>query len=86
MASMRLRTTPGGLIGEVGEIAIRGHNVMKGYLNRPDATAEAVDADVKETVAAYKHPRHLWLVDALPKGPTGKILKREIVVPAEVRS
>jgi long-chain acyl-CoA synthetase len=28
--------------GEVGEIAIRGHNVMKGYLNRPDATAEAV--------------------------------------------
>ncbi|MCF1592296.1 long-chain-fatty-acid--CoA ligase [Streptomyces muensis] len=26
----------------VGEIAIRGHNIMKGYLNRPDATAEAV--------------------------------------------
>ena len=31
--------------GEVGEIAIRGHNVMKGYWNRPDATAEAIDAD-----------------------------------------
>jgi long-chain acyl-CoA synthetase len=28
--------------GEVGEIAIRGHNVMKGYLGRPDDTAEAV--------------------------------------------
>ena len=27
---------------EIGEIAIRGHNVMKGYFNRPDATAEAV--------------------------------------------
>lgn len=26
----------------VGEIAIRGHNVMKGYLGRPDATAEAM--------------------------------------------
>jgi long-chain acyl-CoA synthetase len=154
----------------VGEIAIRGHNVMKGYWNRPDATGQAIDAEgwfrtgdmarmddegyffivdrkkdmiirggynvypreveevlyehpavleaavvgvphpelgeevgaaialkpdvtaterelrdhVKAQVAAYKYPRHVWLVDELPKGPTGKILKREITVPAEV--
>jgi long-chain acyl-CoA synthetase len=151
----------------IGEIAIRGHNVMKGYWNRPEATAEAIDADgwfrsgdlarvdedgcyfivdrakdmiirggynvypreieevlyehpdvleaavvgfphpelgedvaaavalrpgaqvtpdevrdfVKEQVASYKYPRVVWLVDELPKGPTGKILKREISVP-----
>ena len=28
--------------GEVGEIVIRGHNVMKGYLNRPDANKETL--------------------------------------------
>lgn len=151
--------------GEVGEIAIRGENVMKGYWNRPDATAETirdgwfhsgdlarVDEDgyyfivdrkkdliirsgynvypreieevlyrhpavaeaavvgvpheihgeevaavvilqdgarvtadevrdyVKQRVAAYKYPRIVTFTDALPKGATGKILKREIVV------
>ncbi|WP_030978545.1 long-chain-fatty-acid--CoA ligase [Streptomyces sp. NRRL S-1824] len=29
----------------VGEIAIRGHNVMKGYWGRPEATAAAIDTD-----------------------------------------
>jgi len=27
---------------EVGEIVIRGHNIMKGYVNRPEATREAI--------------------------------------------
>ncbi len=156
--------------GEVGEIVIRGHNVMKGYWDRPEATEEAITEDgwfrsgdmakvdedgyffivdrkkdliirggynvypreveevlyehpaiqeaavvavpdeslgeevgaavvlkqgesleadevkqyVKSQVAAYKYPRKVWFVDELPKGPTGKILKREIEVPEAV--
>lgn len=38
-------------------------------------------AFVKERVAAYKYPRHVWLVEELPKGPTGKILRREVHAP-----
>jgi long-chain acyl-CoA synthetase len=148
---------------ERGEICIRGHNIMKGYLGRPEASKEALrngwfhsgdigyrDEDgcywivdrkkdmilrggfnvypreveevlyaheavaeaavigvpheshgeevkavvalapgksaseeeliayCKQRLAAYKYPRVVQLVDALPKGSTGKILKREL--------
>ena len=49
-----------------------------------EATAKELREFVKGQVAAYKYPRHVWLVDDLPKGATGKILKREVEVPAEV--
>jgi long-chain acyl-CoA synthetase len=157
--------------GAVGEIAIKGHNIMKGYWRRPEATDEVmrdgwfltgdmgrVDEDgyfsivdrkkemiirggynvypreieevlyehpavrecavisvpdekmgeevgaavavregesvseedlrdyVKEQVANYKYPRKIWFVDELPKGPTGKILKKEVEVPEAVQT
>ena len=31
--------------GEQGEVCCRGYNVMKGYYNMPEATAEAIDAE-----------------------------------------
>jgi long-chain acyl-CoA synthetase len=46
-----------------------------------DVTAEDIREYVKAQVAAYKYPRHVWLEPALPKGPTGKVLKREIRPP-----
>jgi long-chain acyl-CoA synthetase len=46
-----------------------------------EASPEELRDYMKERVAAYKYPRAVWFVDELPKGPTGKILKREIEVP-----
>jgi len=46
------------------------------------ATTDELKDFVKSKVAAYKYPRVVWLMDELPKGPTGKILKREITAPA----
>ena len=46
------------------------------------ATEEDLQAYAKEQVAAYKYPRAIHLIDALPKGATGKILKRELPRPA----
>jgi len=48
-----------------------------------EATPDELRDFVKGQVAAYKYPRVVWLVDDLPKGPTGKILKREISPPDE---
>ena len=45
-------------------------------------TLDEVQEYVKERIAAYKYPRRVWQLDELPKGPTGKILRREVHPPA----
>jgi long-chain acyl-CoA synthetase len=51
-----------------------------------EATTAEIREFVRDRVAAYKYPRRLWVVDALPKGPTGKILRRKITAPVEALS
>jgi long-chain acyl-CoA synthetase len=60
-----------------------GEEVGAAVVLRPGAraTAEELRDFAKERLAAYKYPRRVWLVDALPTGPSGKILKREISAP-----
>ncbi|KZM27987.1 hypothetical protein ST47_g863 [Ascochyta rabiei] len=45
-----------------------------------EATEDEIRDFCKVRVAAYKYPRIVRFADALPLGPTGKILKREIKV------
>ncbi len=62
-----------------------GEEIGAAVALKPDtsATPEELIAHVKPLVAAYKYPRIVWIVDALPKGATGKILKREITPPEQ---
>jgi long-chain acyl-CoA synthetase len=66
-----------------------GEEVGAAVVLKPDAraTAEELRDFVKSQIAAYKYPRHVWFLPELPKTATGKILKREIVLPGkEARS
>jgi long-chain acyl-CoA synthetase len=65
-----------------------GEEVAAAVALRPGSTvdAEQLRKHVKAQVAAYKYPRHVWLVDALPTNATGKIAKREIVIPEGLTS
>ena len=41
-------------------------------------TVEDINTHVKSRLAGYKRPKYVVLSDALPKNPSGKILKREL--------
>jgi len=43
------------------------------------AAAEIIDY-CRQHIAAYKAPRQVYFIDAMPQGPSGKILKRELRV------
>jgi len=47
---------------------------------KPDhtVTEQELIAFTRERIAAYKYPRSIVFLDALPLGPTGKILKKEL--------
>ncbi|HEX8003806.1 MAG TPA: long-chain fatty acid--CoA ligase [Mycobacteriales bacterium] len=73
-------------IGQVAVIALpdptHGEEVCAVVVRAPDApdvTAEEIVAWSKEHLAAHKYPRVVHFVDAFPLGPSGKVLKRELV-------
>ncbi|MBD8042483.1 long-chain fatty acid--CoA ligase [Arthrobacter sp. Sa2BUA2] len=58
--------------------------LKSGALPGDGAAREALAAEIlafaRDRLAAYKYPRRMIFTDELPKGPTGKILKREIQI------
>ena len=42
---------------------------------------DELSAFCAERLADYKVPRHIWFVDELPRNATGKVLKRDLVIP-----
>ena len=50
---------------------------------KPGATISVEDLQnfARDRVAAYKYPRHMWIVGELPKDPAGKIARRDLSPP-----
>lgn len=74
----------GGLLhGEGVPHEVHGQEVAAAVVLRAgmSATPDELLGYVRERVAPFKYPRIVWITDSLPKGPTGKILKREIARP-----
>jgi long-chain acyl-CoA synthetase len=66
---------------------LRGEEVLACVALR--ARARVTDAQLLDHLRAHlgpdKQPRDLWSVQALPKGPTGKVAKSAIVIPERIR-
>jgi long-chain acyl-CoA synthetase len=58
-----------------------GQEIMAVVTLMPESTATGDDlvAFVREHVAAYKFPRRVEVLEVLPLGPSGKVLKRELI-------
>jgi long-chain acyl-CoA synthetase len=57
-----------------------GEEVVAFVALKPGADAEPAEviAFCRERLAAYKYPREITVLEALPKGPSGKVLKTEL--------
>jgi long-chain acyl-CoA synthetase len=66
------------VVGEPDEAL--GEEVVAFVSLAPGASVDVADlvAYCQERLAAYKYPRRVTVLPELPKGPTGKILKREL--------
>ena len=66
---------------------VLGEDVLAAVVRRPGSalTAHELQTFAKERLAAYAYPRHVVFVDDLPKGATGKVLKRALDPAALVR-
>jgi len=58
---------------------VQGQEVHAAVVLRDGVTdTSALDAFVRERVAAFKYPRVYHVVESLPLGPSGKVLRREL--------
>src|SRR6195952_6011044 len=71
----------------VAEVAVFGVShprwseaVVAVVVPKPDSglTERAVEEHTRAKLAGYKRPKYVVLTEALPKNPSGKILKREL--------
>jgi len=60
---------------------VLGEEVVAYLVLKDGASADEAEiiAFCRERLAAYKYPREVTLVPSLPKGPSGKVVKRELV-------